>query len=128
MVKKVIRKVKEYSEEISIPIYDENIKVIFTDNIEKSATKLGENITSTDICGLFIYGDDKKSPTILYDNNSSIDVRVHEVCHFCIYMLKSRGINPSDESGEEAFCYLMGFTINKIEEIYQKAKKKLSIK
>jgi len=124
------KRLKEYSEEIQIPIYDENLVVVFSNDLGKSATKLGETVDSADVCGLFIYNEeaiDNSNCAILYKLDSNIDVRVHEVSHFCIHVLKTRGINPFDESGEEAFCYLIGFTINKIEEINKKAKKKFRI-
>jgi hypothetical protein len=116
---------KQYSEEIEIPIYGDWLKIVFTNDVIRSAKKLGDETLTPDdthVEGLFFLNDSGKC-IIIYKFDVEMEFIVHEAAHFCFDLFKDRGINPTEDSGEESFCYLLGYIVRNIEKVYQNCHK-----
>lgn len=111
-------KFAEISEVIRIPIYEENITVILTNNLPRVVKRYeidGNLHKRTE--GLFVELEDEI--VCVFRLPVSINCAVHETSHICDLILQSRGV----QADGEARAYLIGFLAEKIWEIIEKYKK-----
>lgn len=103
---------------LDIPIWDENIEVVFTNDLVKVWKKYEPKELSIDICkGVFIVTDENKL-IIIYELPITINTIIHEISHAVDEVLIARGLNLNEDSSSEAKAYLMGFLAEKILEFY----------
>lgn len=101
---------------ISIPIYDDYIEIVFTDDMKEAFEKYGEEYENCS--GVTIELKDK-IVVIFPIKNLEYKTMVHESYHAAISILEDKSVKD-----EESTAYLLDFIFGHIEIQYKKALKK----
>lgn len=123
----------EYKKRIYIPVWDDNILVSFSNNIQEAYKKEfsinhKENIKHLPpkayeaVVIPCEYMEGQKECCVVFFNLKTVSQGTisHECFHIVNYILKARGLTLSDDS-EETYCYLLGFLVDHVNAAYRKA-------
>ncbi len=117
------KKVLQYSEIIRIPIYEENILVIFTNNLVSLLSKFGvDKRGHKNTQGIFIEVNEEL--VCIFGYPVSINTIVHETSHIVDNIIESRGLEPTGEPR----AYLSGFISESIVNLIDKTRDTFEVK
>jgi hypothetical protein len=101
------RKVKERTKEIKyMPQFPYVIYITYTNDIKASYEKRRESAIDPRAGGVTLGGDGISR--IILENNAPLDYTVHECSHAIFNLLNDLGVEETERSGHELFCYLVG--------------------
>ena len=111
-------KLIKYKVEFTIPIFEDSVEVVFTNNVTKVLKSYNKNI---EVDGeAYAYCQELDSHMLLiFEIPFTLNTLVHEVSHCVDKILLYKGMNLNEESAQETKGYLAGFIAEKIDYYYK---------
>ena len=111
-------KLIKYKLEFNIPIYEDDITLIFTNNVNKVLKSYNKD---AEVDGeAYAYCQELDSHMLLiFEIPFTLNTLVHEVSHCADKILLYKGMNLNEESAQETKAYLSGYIAEKIDEFYK---------
>ena len=112
------KKLIKYKLEFNIPVFDDDIEVIFTNNVAKVLKTHKKDAEPEDDAYAICYELDSHM-LLIFEIPYTLNTLVHEVSHCVDKILIYKGMNLNEESAQESKGYLAGFIAEKIDEFYK---------
>ena len=116
---------KLYGKTIQIPIYDDEVSILYGDKesaVKWISSKYGDDIKISKATQAFCFTENNKEydvPAVIYIGKKKNDWKyiTHELIHYGMDLLDDRNVYIDGEyvEGQEPLCYIVGYLAEKIQ-------------
>lgn len=111
-------KLIKYKVEFVIPIFEDLVEVIFTNNVNKVLKSYDKTIEVDGEAYAYCHELDSHM-LLIFEIPFTLNTLVHEISHCVDKILIYKGMNLNEESAQETKAYLSGYIAEKIDEFYK---------